>query len=170
VKPRLARILDLISTVLEEGRSAVQDLRDSHRDCVALDQAFWDIPRELVAQDKTQFRVVVKGNPRPLHPEVRDEVYRIGREAVANAFRHAGAQSIEVELEYAKDRLHLIVRDDGHGIDPQTLQSGREGHWGLLGMRERAARISAQFLIRSSSTGSRYPMAGMAPKEGQMTR
>jgi len=153
LKPRLAQILDLISSGLQEGRNAVQNLRHYHRDCVALDQAFLHIPHQLAAQDKVQFRVVLEGHPRPLHPVVRDEVYRIGREAVTNAFRHAGAESIEVELEYAKDRLRLIVRDDGHGIDSKILRSGREGHWGLLGMRERAARISAQLLIRSSGMG-----------------
>lgn len=153
LKPRLAKILDLIGSVLQEGRNAVQDLRHYHRDCVELDRAFSLIPRELAVHDKVQFRVLLEGHPRPLHPVVRDEVYRIGREAVSNAFRHAGANSIEGELEYAKDRLHLIVRDDGHGIDPQILRSGREGHWGLLGMRERAARINGQLLIRSSGEG-----------------
>ena len=75
---------------------------------------------------------------------VRYEVYRIAREALVNAVRHARARSIEVELEFEKRRLRLVVRDDGIGIDPAVLQAGREGHWGLSGMRERAQRIGAR--------------------------
>ena len=81
---------------------------------------------------------------------LRDEVYRIGREALVNAFRHSRAKSIEIELEYAASRLRVLVRDNGCGIDPQTLQSGREGHWGLPGMRERAERIGAKLHVWSS--------------------
>ncbi|MGH9840816.1 MAG: ATP-binding protein [Blastocatellia bacterium] len=76
-------------------------------------------------------------------------MYRIGREALVNAFRHSSAKSIEVEVEYAAQRLRLLVRDDGCGIDPQVLQSGREGHWGLAGMRERAEQIGARLKVRS---------------------
>ena len=81
----------------------------------------------------------------PLHPLIRDEVYRIGREALVNAFRHSGAAEIEVEVEYAVSHLRVRVRDDGRGIDDEVLRSGREGHWGLSGMRERAERIGARF-------------------------
>jgi signal transduction histidine kinase len=72
-------------------------------------------------------------------------VYRIGREAVVNAFRHAEARKIELVLEYAPSGLRLVVRDDGRGIDASVLQSGTDGHWGLTGMRERADRIGARF-------------------------
>ena len=80
---------------------------------------------------------------------VRDEVYRVGREAVVNAFVHAQASSVEVEVEYADRFLRLLVRDDGCGIDPRVLSDGREGHWGLAGMRERSERIGAQLKLRS---------------------
>ena len=83
---------------------------------------------------------------------LRDEVYRIGREALINAFRHARAKSIEVELKYSSSHLRLLVRDDGCGIDPQVISSGREGHWGLSGMRERADRIGARLHVFSSAT------------------
>ena len=79
-------------------------------------------------------------------------VYRIGREAVTNAFRHSGATTIEVELEYGVHELRLLVRDDGHGIDPQVLHAGREGYWGLSGMRERAETIGAKLNVWSKAT------------------
>jgi signal transduction histidine kinase len=88
-----------------------------------------------------------------LHPLIRDEVYRIGREAIINTFRHSQATSIEVELTYTDRGLQVVVRDDGCGIDPEILRSGREAHWGLSGMRERADRIAAKFKIWSRSTG-----------------
>jgi signal transduction histidine kinase len=84
-----------------------------------------------------------------LHALVRDDVYRIGREAIINAFRHSGAANVEVELRYSDRDLRLFVRDDGCGIEPQVLRHGREGHWGLSGMRETAERIRAKLHLRS---------------------
>ena len=95
------------------------------------------------------FRVIVEGQQRPLNPLVRDEVYRIGREALVNAFRHARANTVEVELEYAAKHMRMLVRDDGVGIAPEVLKSGSDGHWGLSGMRERADRIGARFKVFS---------------------
>src|SRR4029077_11831702 len=77
-------------------------------------------------------------------------VYRIGREALINAFRHARAKNIEVELKYSPRQLRVLVRDDGCGIEPGILQSGRDGHWGLSGMRERAEQIGARLHVYSS--------------------
>jgi signal transduction histidine kinase len=93
--------------------------------------------------------VIVEGQARPLNPAIRDEVYRIGREALVNAFRHSGARSIELELEYASSSLRMFVRDDGCGIDPGIVRKGSDGHWGLPGMRERAESIGASFKVRS---------------------
>ena len=80
---------------------------------------------------------------------IRDDVFRIGREALVNAFRHSGAQGIEVEIEYGTGRLRVRVRDDGGGIDARVLQAGSDGHWGLPGMRERAGQIGARFTVWS---------------------
>jgi signal transduction histidine kinase len=75
---------------------------------------------------------------------VLDEIYRIGREALANAFRHSIASRIEIELTYDSAGLQLRVRDDGRGIDQETLVNGMPGHWGLSGMRERARKVGGQ--------------------------
>jgi signal transduction histidine kinase len=79
-------------------------------------------------------------------------VYRIGREAVINAFRHAHAGKIEMELRYSARNLTLMVRDDGRGIDPNVLKTGRDGHFGLVGMRERADHIGARLRVMSSAS------------------
>ena len=91
----------------------------------------------------------MEGSPRQLHPVIRDEVYRIGREAMVNAFRHATAGSIEIQVEYTTAHLRVAVRDDGCGIHPRVLQGGREGRYGLPGMRERAERIGAKLKLSS---------------------
>lgn len=151
-KPLVNRVLDLMGQVIEEGRNAVRGLRSSYSNTsLELGQAFARIQQELALPEQTGFRVIVEGRPQPLHPIIRDEVYRIGREALVNAFRHSRAKNIEVEVEYAAQRLRILVRDDGCGIDPQVLQSGREGHWGLVGMRERAERIGARLKVRSQA-------------------
>lgn len=139
----------LMGQVIEEGRDAVRGLRSDSGRSLDLEQAFSRIRQELSDEGTGRFRVVVEGRPKPLRPLIRDEVYRIGHEALVNAFRHSHADSIEVEVEYLDGRLRLLVSDDGDGIDPEMLRSGREGHWGLSGMRERAEKISAELKVRS---------------------
>jgi signal transduction histidine kinase len=150
-KLRLSRVLELIRRVMEEGRNAVRGLRSSDSDSDDLGQAFSRIPQDLGIEVPIDidFRVIVLGSPRKLHPIIHDEVYHIGRELLVNAFRHSRAGCIQVELEYALRRFRLVVRDDGCGIDPQVLREGREGHWGLPGMRERAERIGARLRVWS---------------------
>jgi signal transduction histidine kinase len=109
---------------------------------------------ELAADETNQnsaaFRVEVEGTPRNLHPILRDEVYRIAGEAMRNAFRHAQARQIEVEIQYEERQLRLRVRDDGNGVDPKLLKDeGRPGHWGLNGMHERAKLLGARLDVWS---------------------
>jgi len=146
-KPKLSRLLELMRRVIEEGRNAVGGLRLPQRGLLDLGEAFSQIQKEFVGHDEAEFHVIVEGTPRPLHPFIRDEIYRIGREALTNAFRHSRAKTIEVELEYATDELRVLVRDSGIGFDPKVLQFGRDGHWGLSGMRERAKRIDARLRV-----------------------
>jgi signal transduction histidine kinase len=147
-RPSLERVQQLMGRVIEEGRNAVRGLRSPHAGGDDLEQAFGRVQHEL-GSDGAAFRVIVEGRPQPLHPIIRDEVYRIGREALMNAARHSGAQKIEVEIDYAPAHVRILVRDDGCGIDEQVLRSGRDGHWGLSGMRERAERIGARFRVWS---------------------
>jgi signal transduction histidine kinase len=149
MKKPLERILDLMRRVIDEGRNALRDLRMSHGDSLDLERAFSHIPAEIGAGEDVGFRIVVEGHERPLHPVLRDEVYRIGREALVNAFRHSNATRVEVELEYSAKEFRVLVRDNGCGVDPLVLESGREGHWGLSGMRERAERIGARLRLWS---------------------
>jgi signal transduction histidine kinase/ligand-binding sensor domain-containing protein len=150
-KPRLRRILELMRQVTLEGRNALRGLRSATDGADDLEQAFSRIGQELAIPDAAHFRVFTFGSPRSLNPVIRDDVYRIGREAVVNAVRHSRAGNIEVELSYATDGLRVVVRDDGCGMDAAVLHSGREGHWGLPGMRERAERVGARFKLSSAA-------------------
>jgi signal transduction histidine kinase/ligand-binding sensor domain-containing protein len=153
VKPMLKRGLQLIGLVVEEGRNAIRGLHLSRSASLDLEEAFGLVPREVTTwteESPVEFRVIVNGSRQPLNPLLRDEIYRIGREALINAFRHANARHIEIELSYCSREFQLSVRDDGRGIDQETLRSGREGHWGLPGMRDRALRMGAQFRVLSS--------------------
>ena len=145
----LQRVAALMGRVVEEGRHAVGGLRSPNTRAVDLGQALSEIPREFLGENKMEFRVIVEGLPRPLNPVIRDEVFHIGREALINAFRHAQAKSVEVELEYASYGLRVLVRDSGVGFDSNVLRFGRDGHWGLSGMRERAKRIGARLRVLS---------------------
>jgi PAS domain S-box-containing protein len=152
VKPRLDRILEIMNQGIAEGRNTIRDLRSSDCDIADLVLALSTVPQGLAGYSDIDFHVNVNGQQQPLQPSIEREIYRIGREALVNAFCHSQAKRVEFELEYSDTDLRMRVRDDGCGIDPQVLHAGRDGHWGLPGMRERASRIGG--LLNISSTAS----------------
>jgi signal transduction histidine kinase len=116
---------------------------------LSLGPAFASVPAELGLPAAVGFRVIVEGQQRALNPSLREEVYRIGREAIVNAYRHSRAEDIETDIEFGPNELRIAVRDNGCGIDPEKLEWGRNEQWGLLGMRERAEHIGARLRILS---------------------
>jgi len=150
-KEQLEQTLKRADQAIAEGRTAVNDLRSSTVTRNDLAQAVTALGNELAANDTAVFHLVVEGRPRDLHPIVRDELYRIAREALRNAFGHARAHRIEVEISYAERLFRLRIRDDGEGIAPDILRHGRPGHYGLAGMGERARQIGAKLSIWSGA-------------------
>jgi signal transduction histidine kinase/ligand-binding sensor domain-containing protein len=137
-----------------EGRDAVQNLRSSSFDdrdlAAALSALGTELEAELDPPSKPNYRVVVEGKPRELTAVVRDEAYRIAREAICNAYQHAKAGHIETEVTFGDVDLTIRVRDDGIGMDPEVLARGqRPGHWGLPGMRERTESFGGQLHLWS---------------------
>ena len=112
-------------------------------------EAFTEVNHMLAYRSGVNFRATAIGAPRPVSPEALDEILVIGHEALANAFCHSGATEIEVDLEYTSNGLRILVRDNGCGIDAETLRHGRSGHWGLCNMRERATEMGARFRVLS---------------------
>jgi signal transduction histidine kinase len=153
-KKQLQETLKRADQAIAEGRSAVYDLRSSTMPTNDFTQAVRALGAELGTEDVVAFRLAVEGHPREFHPIIRDELYSITREALRNAFNHAHAHRIEVEITYAKRLFRLRIRDDGEGIPPEVLKQGRPGHYGLNGMRERAEQMGAKFGIWSGATGA----------------
>jgi signal transduction histidine kinase len=147
----MEKTLDRADEVLLEGRQRVRGLREEGLADADLSQSVKRCGEELAQGHSTAFALSLLGALQALDPIVSNEVYRIAREALINAFQHARASSVEAELTYGRDRVCLRIRDDGVGIDPQILSTGKAGHWGLSGMRERAQKIGAQLNIWSHS-------------------
>jgi signal transduction histidine kinase/ligand-binding sensor domain-containing protein len=159
-KEELERTLGCADQVIDEGRNTVHDLRESTIISNDLARALRSLAGELSREDSATFNLVLEGAARELHPIVRDEFYRIAREALRNAFNHAQAQRIEAELTYAEHLVRLRIRDDGVGIAPTIVEEGRSGHYGLPGMRERALKIGAKFNIWSGvGTGTEIDLS-----------
>jgi len=142
---------------ITESRDAIHDLRSkpiTDGDLVRLLETDGEELAAVLGADQNlpAFRIIVEGERQRISPALHDEVHRIAREVMRNAFRHSGAKKIEVEIRYDKNRLRLRVRDDGSGLDPKVLESSRRpGHWGLAGIRERAQQIGAQLIIWSEA-------------------
>jgi signal transduction histidine kinase/ligand-binding sensor domain-containing protein len=146
--------IEQASRAIIEGRDAVQGLRSSGLATKNLAEALGTVGAELVStkegENRPDFKVRVQGSAVSLVPLVRDEIYRIAVEALRNAFRHALARYIEVDIHYEKRQIRLQVRDDGRGIDQKVLGEGqREGHHGLPGMYERAKLIGGAVAVWS---------------------
>src|SRR6202522_4119827 len=135
---------------LAEGRDAIRDLRPEPAAQHHLAKLFTAVGQKLAGAHAANghipsFSVTVEGKRQTLSPTLQNEIYRIGREVIRNAFHHAIASRIEVEIRYDQHQLRLRIRDNGKGTDPKVLEaSGRPGHWGLPGIRERAQRIGAR--------------------------
>jgi signal transduction histidine kinase len=153
-----AHVLHVLGQVVEEGREALRRLRSSAGgDSLAIEQAFFCIQQEFAAHEQIDFRVTVVSRPRPVHPIIRDEVYRIGREAVANALRQAHARRIEVAVEYKIRQLRIVIRDDGCGMDARVLDSKRDRHRDL---HKQAEAFGMRLRVRSQpGAGTRVELS-----------
>jgi ligand-binding sensor domain-containing protein/signal transduction histidine kinase len=149
---RMRRAMEKLSEWLgqatQEGRAALNSLRTSTTETNDLAQALQRATDGSVPGSMSVIFSVV-GDAKEMHPIVRDEIYRIGYEAIRNAHLHSSASRLEVELTYGQD-LALRVADNGVGIDSEVADRGKEGHFGLQGMRERAVRIGGKLTLVSS--------------------
>jgi len=153
-RKRLENVIDQARQAVTEARNAIQGLRSSTALNNELEESFRALGAELTAGQTggacPELHVYGEGSVRELAPVVREEVYRIGCEAVRNACRHAQASRIEVALQYGDRHFRLRISDNGKGMDPNILaEGGRTGHHGLPGMRERARLARGKLTVLS---------------------
>ncbi len=142
--------LDRADRLLAESRDKVKDLHPATGHLADLAQALATEGEQLSKLHPAKFSVSVEGADRGLHPIVREEGFLISREALNNAFQHAHAGSIEAEVTYGDAALQIRIRDDGQGISSAVLDAGEKpGHFGLIGMRERARKLGAHLEVWS---------------------
>jgi signal transduction histidine kinase len=150
-RSEIATVVTQAREIVMEGRDRILTLRKGDPEPRDLLESLRAIGvRESFGQVAT-FQIVARGKPRPLLAETCQQLIDIGREAIRNAHRHAGANSVAMTVDYRNRSLRLRIADDGRGIDPEILELGyRHGHFGLVGMRERAAQLGARFRIESN--------------------
>jgi signal transduction histidine kinase len=144
-------ILKQSDEVIDQARDSIQELRDREKRSLSLPEEISAIGQRIADDTSISVTVLPRGEPYELAPDVYENLFLIAQEAMLNAKRHAQASLIEVEIDYLEDEFRLSVRDNGNGIDQEILKHGREGHWGLLGMRERAQAIHGKLRIMSRS-------------------
>jgi len=150
MRQAMQQLSDWLGKATQEGRAALNSLRSATTQTNDLGEALRRVTEDDLIPGSMAVTFSVIGDAREMHPIVRDEVYRIGYEAIHNACTHSGASRLEVELIYSQD-LILSVADNGTGIAPAFADRGKDGHFGLQGMRERAARIGGKLTLGSSS-------------------
>lgn len=148
-RQHLDRARALVRSSVAEARRYVWDLRSQSLDERDLPAALAEMTRRLTAESGVQTQFSVGGTFRPLAPQVENNLLRIGQEAVGNAVRHAQAKTVSVSLDFGAREVRLEVKDDGRGFDAATYDGGRGGHFGLVGMRERAEQMSGTASVKS---------------------
>jgi signal transduction histidine kinase/ligand-binding sensor domain-containing protein len=145
------KIEDKMRNMLIEGRDAISALRQSQDHQAGLIAGLLAVGNEAAAQSETRFSLRLVNEPRDLLPDTCDEALAITREAVLNAFRHAGAEAVWVTIDYAQQALIVSTCDNGIGVSERRIEERqKEGHWGIAGMRERAAKLGGQLMVTSS--------------------
>jgi ligand-binding sensor domain-containing protein/signal transduction histidine kinase len=173
-KTLVTRVSQLLTQLINEGRNTVRGLRVRSTASDDLERALSCVPRDIGLETEAEFRLTVEGRRQPMVAVIRDELYWIVREGIANAFRHSRATLVEAVLEYSRDNLRVTIRDNGCGMNANIARSGRENHWGLSGMSERAERIGATLEISSApSAGTEIELilsARLAFEQSAVTR
>jgi len=149
VRRALEQLSKWLGQATQEGRAALNSLRTSTIETGDLAAGLRRAVDECRLNRPLEAKLSVAGKTRDMHPIARDEIYRIGYEAIRNACEHSSASELDVHLNYADD-LTLQINDNGAGIEPAIVSEGKAGHFGLQGMRERAERIGGKLTLVSS--------------------
>lgn len=153
-RPLFDKALARASALIAEGRDRVQGLRGSGTNVANLLDALTQLGRRMAEDYAATVAVTTAGKPRQLHLAVCDEMWMIAREALLNACHHGKARTVTVCITYDSKAVQMLIADDGQGIDTSMLAAwAAQGHWGVRGMHERAARIGGELVIRARDAG-----------------
>jgi nitrate/nitrite-specific signal transduction histidine kinase len=147
--PLFRRVLDTLGKDkrINDGRAAARELQSQPLPSESLEQALCDCRNNFSVEDQARLRLIIIGGTKRLDSAVREQIYLIAREALSNAMRHSGARWVEVELEYLRRKLRVVIRDNGRGIDPKFLRQAP--HSGMSTMRDKAASIGGKMRVWS---------------------
>jgi signal transduction histidine kinase len=156
-------------TCLRETRRSVAGLRSAHGPDSGLAAAIGQAAKQITEAKAVRLKLKLEKSPNDLSPEVQYNLLRIASEAVNNSVKHSGAKTIEVVLHIAPEGLQLSVKDDGAGFSREN-GNVRPGHYGLIGMKERAAQIGAKLDLasepgRGTTVSVLLPMKVTTPKQ-----
>jgi len=147
--------LDRADRVIADGRDTVSNLRADSSASTDLCRELEEAGAQLSEESGVAFVLTVEGEVRELEACAGQEVQRVAIEALTNAFHHSRGTGVELKIVYARQSFSLAVSDDGQGFDPDRSHGG---HWGLVGMRERASRIGGRLLVSSGPRGTRVTL------------
>jgi ligand-binding sensor domain-containing protein/anti-sigma regulatory factor (Ser/Thr protein kinase) len=154
VRAMLSAALDRADQVIQEGREKVTELRAEIASPAELEKHLKLTADALQAESSCRITVIVNGEPRPLHIAVQDELYSVGREALTNAVRHSQGTQVLLELAYGAQQLSLRCSDNGSGVSRGYLEATQnQGHWGIIGMQERARSLGCKLEFASAVDG-----------------
>jgi ligand-binding sensor domain-containing protein/anti-sigma regulatory factor (Ser/Thr protein kinase) len=150
VRAMLSDALERADQLIQEGREKVTELRSEIALPAELEKHLKKTAEALQAESPARLSVIVNGEPRPLHMAVQDELYSVGREALTNAVRHSQGTQVVLELTYDPQYLALRCADNGCGVSADKLNAtGQQGHWGIIGMQERARNLGCKLEFTS---------------------
>lgn len=156
IRATLQTARDALEHYMREARRSIWELRGPALESLDLPAAIEALGQRLTAGTAIRFGLRVRGAPRRCAPELKQQLLRVSGEAISNAVQHAGPAEIAVELAYTNDSVGVCVRDDGRGFDVEQVEREPVRHWGVAGMRERAAQLGAALdLVSAPAAGTR---------------
>jgi signal transduction histidine kinase/ligand-binding sensor domain-containing protein len=142
-----ARIL--VRESLTEARRAIWELRSPHDEGADLAARLSNIAKQVASNSGLKIQIDVRGAYRPVGSQLEEELLKITKEALTNVVRHADARKVSIDLVFEPKKLRMTIKDDGRGFSPDQYSGAHEGHFGMKGMRERAAQVSATLVVAS---------------------
>ena len=151
IRHEMERSLDNAESLLVSGRDRIKEMRGNISQEGNITAEIQSIVGELFKDRRCKVTVEAEGSPRPLSAVAHEEAVWIAREALTNAYRHSNAQNLNIQVSYTPKFFCLLIQDDGIGMNASAFLAHYNGHFGLVGMRERAEAIGGRFSVRSDA-------------------